>query len=371
MLHDTGKYRKLPLLRQEKIFDGLDFSNNDYLGLSQNPQIIEAAVRAARQYGIGAKASRLSAKAHPFHEELETHIALDKKTEAALLFSSGFQANLSVLSALLDRHVLKTRPLVFCDRLNHASIYQALFLSQCEWVRYRHLDMLHLRSLLEHYAQDFRPKFIVTETVFGMDGDTPPLEKIHELALEYKTFVYLDEAHATGVLGPKGYGYSETQDWSLIPHAIMGTFSKALGGSGAYIACSKTLKEYLVNKAQGLIYSTAALPCSVAAALQAWKMIQFLAPQRGYLVSLSQNFRTMLSAHGLDIGTSTTHIIPIILGEEAKVMEIQKKLRAQNVYVSAIRPPTVPPGSARLRLGLRVSHSQENLYQFIEIWNAL
>ena len=134
-----------------------------------------------------------------------------KKTEAALLFSSVFQANVSVLSALLDRHVLKTRPLVFSDLLNHASIYKALFLSQCEWVRYRHVDMVHLQSLLENYAHDSRPKFIVTETVFGMDGDTPPLEKIHELAVQYKTFVYLDEAHATGVVGPKGYGYSGTE----------------------------------------------------------------------------------------------------------------------------------------------------------------
>ena len=157
----------------------------------------------------------------------------------------------------------------------------------------------------------------------------------------------------------------------MVPHAIMGTFSKAIGGSGAYIACTHILKEYLVNKAQGLIYSTVPLPCSVAAALQAWKMVKSLDPQREYLASLSQKFRNILSAHGLDIGASTTHIIPIILGKEEQVMEIQKKLRTQNIHVCGIRPPTVPPGSARLRLGLRVSHTEEDLQRFMREWKAL
>ncbi|PPE03940.1 8-amino-7-oxononanoate synthase 2 [Holospora curviuscula] len=349
----------------------LDFSNNDYLALSQHPHVVDAAVCAARRYGVGAKASRLLAEYHPLYHCLETRIAQDKKTEAALFFSSGFQANVSVLSALLDRRVLKSQPLVFCDRLNHASIYQALISSQCEWVRYRHLDMEHLQSLLERYAQDSRPKFIVTETLFGMDGDLSPLEKIYALALAYKTFVYLDEAHATGLFGPQGYGHSTTQVWDQVPHLIMGTFSKALGGSGAYIACNQVLKDYLVNKASGFIYSTAPSPCSVAAALKAWKMVEFMAPQRAHLHDLSDEFRNMLSTQKVDIGTSTTHIIPIILENEAQVMETQKKLRAKNIYVSGIRPPTVPPGSARLRIGLRASHTKEDLYRFMEEWKKI
>ncbi|GAJ46635.1 putative 8-amino-7-oxononanoate synthase [Holospora elegans E1] len=370
-LNNTLKYRKLPIFRQEKFSSVLDFSNNDYLGLSQHPKILKEAINAIQIYGMGAKSSRISSIYHPFCDQLETQIALDKKTEAALFFSSGFQANFSVLSAILDRGILGGCPVVFSDRLNHASIYQALLFSQCEWVRYRHLDTKHLQCLLEKYAKDSRPKFIVTETVFGMDGDTAPLKDIHALALKYKTFVYLDEAHATGLFGINGYGCSTLQDWSQVPHIIMGTFSKALGGSGAYIACSKILKEYLINKAQGFIYSTAPSPCVVAAALRAWNLIKTMNKERLHLKSLGESFRKMLTEQGEDIGSSTTHIIPIILKNEESVMEIQHYLGFKHIYVSGIRPPTVPPNQARLRIGLKALHTQEDLLRFMQEWKKL
>ncbi|ETZ06677.1 putative 8-amino-7-oxononanoate synthase [Holospora obtusa F1] len=370
-LKDTKKYRKLTNFRQDKISSFLDFSSNDYLGLSYHPEILDASINAIQDYGWGIKASRVSAKGHPLYEHLETQIALDKGTQAALFFSSGFQANLSVLSALLDFQTLKVRPIVFSDRLNHASIYQALLLSQCRWLRYRHLDMEHLNDLLEQEKKNLGLKFIVTESVFGMDGDKAPLEKIYEFALKYNAFVYLDEAHATGLFGPHGYGCSTLYNWERVPHVIMGTFSKALGGIGAYVACSQTIKEYLINKAQGFIYSTASPPCVVAAALQAWNKVRMMRQEREHLITLGIKLRAILKDLGADTGTSITHIIPVILKQEDLVLRVQQKFLEHHIYVSGIRPPTVPLGQARLRLGLCSHHTEEDLHRFINVWKKI
>lgn len=370
-LYNMRKYRKLPSHGQEKVIFSLDFSSNDYLNLSQHEGVKHATIEAVYRYGIGSRASRVVAEYHDIHATLEQQIALDKHTETALICSSGFQINISVLSALLDHTVLKCRPVVFCDRLNHSSLYQALFLSQCEWVRYRHIDMEHLEALLIQYSHDSRPKFIVTETVFGMDGDIAPLSKIHALALHYKLFVYLDEAHATGVLGKTGYGCSTDQNWSAIPHIFMGTFSKALGCSGGYVACAQVMKDYLVNKALGFIYSTGPSPILSAAALEAWKRVKTMEQERRHLRILGNTLRTALRALNYNTQNSETHIVPIILGDESKTLHAQHVLRENGIIVSAIRPPTVPPGSARLRIALRSSHTLEDVSSTVEALGKL
>lgn len=365
-LHASSKYRKLGFARQEDNVSFLDFSTNDYLNLSQNSQVINAATQASLRYGCGATGSRLLSGNLALYEEFEERIAKDKNTQAALIFNSGFQANITTLSSLLDEKILQTTPIVFFDRLNHSSLYQAVFLSKAQLCRYKHNDMNDLEALLEQYKTPTRAKFIVTETIFGMDGDITPIEQIADLARKYGTFLYLDEAHATGVFGHHGYGFSSDISLQDIPCVIMGTFSKALGSSGAYIACSKLIKEFLINKAPGFIYSTAPSPGSVAAAFQAWKIVKDLGLERQNLQSLGSSLRAMLRERGFDTGPSNTHIVPIILKEEKYCLDIQAKLLKKNIIVSSIRPPTIPPGSSRLRVALRAKHTLSDIEKLVQ-----
>lgn len=355
-LQDTGKYRQLPRPSQPN----LDFSSNDYLGLSQHPEVIEAAIQSAKRDGVGATGSRLLSGNKSLFEAFEAQIARDKRTESALIFNSGFQANMSVLSSLLDAKILGAKPLVFFDKLNHASLYQAVFLSGAELIRYRHHDMKHLSDLLEK-TDHTRQKFIVSETIFGMDGDILPLEHLLQLAKTHEAFLYLDEAHATGILGPRGYGLSTAFDLSQVPHLIMGTFSKAIGCSGAYIACTENLKQYLINSAPGFIYSTAPSPMIIAAAQKAWELVEKLGLQRKQLLESGAVLRQALTALGFHTGNTNSHIVPLILGSEEATLEARDILSQHGIQVSAIRPPTVPPGTARLRIALNSQHRAEDL----------
>lgn len=365
-LRNNHKYRKLYVARQESEFKLLDFSTNDYLNLSKNKELITQAIENANLYGVGATGSRLLSGNNKLFEEFEAQIAKDKNSEASLIFNSGFQANLSVLSCLLDEKILKNKPIVFFDKLNHASLYNAVFLSKAELIRYKHNDSEHLESLLKKYEKTTNPKFIVSETVFGMDGDIAPLEQLSNLAREYKTFLYLDEAHATGIFGKNGYGLATNLDLTNINYLIMGTFSKAIGGSGGYVASSGIICDFILNKAPGFIYSTAPPPMVVGAAFAAWKMLKNLTSEREYLLNLAENLRAKLIANNFDIGTSNTHIIPIIIGDEAKTMDLQQKLHKKNIVVSCIRPPTVPPNSSRLRIALNLKHKIEDIDYLIE-----
>lgn len=345
----------------------IDFSTNDYLNLHKSERLIEAAKDAAYEYGVGATGSRLLSGNNALSNKFEEQIAADKLAEASLLFNSGFQANVSTLACLLDKSVLKAQPLVFFDRLNHASLYQAVFLSGAELCRYQHNDMVHLQLLLTKYKSSPRPKFIVSETVFGMDGDIAPLNELVRLAKEFSAFLYLDEAHDVGVLGKRGYGLSTELALQDINYMIMGTFSKALGGIGAYIVGSKDLIEYVINKGGGFIFSTAASPMSVGAAQAAWHMVAQLDKERELLQDLATNARCMLESAGFDIGSSKTHIIPILIGEEEKSLQLQKSLKEHNIIVSAIRPPTVPPKTSRLRLALNISHQLSDVAKLINV----
>lgn len=370
-LHNTGKYRKLPELEYLDQKTYVNFSTNDYLALSHHPCVIKAAKLALDSYGVGATGSRLLSGNNKLFESLENKIAQDKETEAALIFNSGFQTNFSVLSSLLDSKVLGTKALVFFDKLNHSSLYQAVFLSGAELIRYHHNDIEHLSSLLNKHENDQKPKFIVTETIFGMDGDILPIHEIVSLAEKHRAFLYLDEAHATGIIGHYGHGLSTTVNMKHIPHLIMGTFSKALGASGGYIACSQILKDYLINKAPGFIYSTASSPMVIGAASKAWDMIKDFEEERNYLFSLGATLRAGLTNLGFDIGLSSSHIIPIILGTEELAIKAKENLLQNRVIASCIRPPTVPPGSSRIRIALNISHKEQDIEQLIKVLKTL
>lgn len=336
-----------------------DFSHNDYLGFSQHPAIIEAAMQAATFKGIGSKASRLITSQQNALNALEREIALAKNTQTALIFATGFQANVSVLSALLDPQVHKSTPLVFSDRLNHASFYVAFQQTKAVLHRFRHCDYAHLRSLLQKTQNLTQPKFILSESVFGMDGDIADLNTLISLAKEFNAILYIDEAHATGLFGAKGYGL--TSDYGKEVDISMGTFSKALGGSGAYIACSHALKRYLMNRSAGLIYSTAPSPMQVAAMQKAWVLVPSYQLQAQNLLEKAQSLRDKLKATGFNTGNSTTHIIPIILKDPTKTMAAQQFLATRDIRASAIRSPSVPPRQSRLRLALNINHTSESI----------
>ncbi len=338
-----------------------DFSTNDYLGLSQHPALIKAAIHAADQYGVGSKASRLLSLQQTALLALEADIARSKQTENALIFATGFQANLSAISALLDAKVLGATPLVFADRLNHASMHVACQLANVKQLRFRHCDYEHLAWLLQKNKNSKQPKFIFTESVFGMDGDVACLSSLIKLAKVHDAILYVDEAHATGV-----FGYGLTADFKGEIDICMGTFSKALGGSGAYIACSRVLKRYFINRCQGLIYSTAPSPMQVAAMHQAWELIPRLQKKAQQLLITAQDVRQQLQQLGFNTGTSTTHIIPLILQDAGKTLAAQRFFEQQGIKLSAIRPPSVPMRQSRLRIALTTEHSQEAIKALLQ-----
>lgn len=349
----------------------IDFSHNDYLGLSQHPHVIVGAQRYMEQYGVGSGASRVLLQNQQIFRQLEDKIAKSKNAESALLFSSGYQANVTVLSALLDKRILGEEPLVFSDRLNHASLIQGCQLAGVRQHRYHHLDMNHLEFLLKKYAKPapgcspkVTPKFILTETVFGMDGDVVDLKALTELSNHYGAFVYVDEAHASGMLGPNGYGLSSNYASQI--HLSMGTFSKAIGVSGAYVTCSQDLKNYLQNKCTGFVYSTAPSPALMGAINAAWDLLPSFESARQDIQHKAQLLRDTLRQNGINVGKSSTHIVPVIVGEANRCLKLQQSLWSQGMIAPAIRPPSVPQGTARLRIGINITHTKSQLNQLGE-----
>ena len=361
----TGKYRQLPEEQGANDSFTLDFSSNDYLGLSRHPAVLAAAVAAGQQYGVGATGSRLLSGNRAIFTTLEARIARDKGMERALVFNSGFQANATVLSSLLDPGVLGEKPLVFFDKLNHASLYQAIRSTDVELIRYRHLDYTHLEACLARYAHSTRPKFIVTETVFGMDGDVLDVARVVALAQHYQAALYFDEAHAVGVCGAEGYGLAHGRQIP-VPCVLMGTFSKALGASGGYVACNAVFADFLINKAPGFIYSTANSPLVMGAVLQAWQMLPQLMHEREQLHARAHQLRTQLQALGYNTGSSTTHIIPVIHRDIDTLRAWQHQLISAGIRVSFVRPPSVPPQASRLRMALNTTHTDADIQQLVQ-----
>lgn len=336
----------------------VNFSANDYLGLASHPALVVRACDWTRRWGTGAGAARLVCGDIAPFAEVEAKIAAGKGKPAALIFGAGFQANSAVLATLLDRTLWGAVPLVFADRLIHASMYHGLAAAGIGPIRFRHNDLDHLETLLRRHADKDAPRFILTETVFSMDGDRADLDGLERLAQAYGAYLYVDEAHATGVLGPDGFGLAAHRPGIDV---VMGTFSKALGAYGAYIACSQALRDHLINHCPGFIYATGLPPGVLGAVDAALDLLPALGPQRTALAQKAETLRGKLTAAGLDTGGSTTQIVPVVLGSETRALAVMAGLEAAGMLAIAIRPPTVPPGASRLRIALSAAHDDADI----------
>jgi len=343
--------------------DFVNLASNDYLGLSRHPALIQAAQAYVEEFGSGSTASRLVTGNHPAYAGIEARIAAGKGKEAALLLASGYQTNLTVLAALADKAVLKRPVTILADRLVHHSMLQGAALSGARLLRFGHNDLDHLKTLLRARQGDF--VLIASESVFGMDGDRADLAALGDLAARYDAMLYIDEAHATGVFGKNGFGLAA--DCPAAVDVAMGTFGKALGSFGSYVACSGELRDYLVQRCGGLIYSTALPPPVLGSITAVLELLPNLAEARARLLASAETLRNTLRAQGWDCGASTTQIIPVIVGAEAAVLDLAARLEGEGFLVAAIRPPTVPAGSARLRLSLSAAHRPEDIARFVAV----
>jgi 8-amino-7-oxononanoate synthase len=265
------------------------------------------------------------------------------------------------IQALLDKAVLGAEPLVFGDRLNHASMHFGCQAAGARQIRYRHCEPAHLGELIARHQNDNRPKFILTESVFSMDGDVAPIGDIVELARMHEACLIVDDAHATGILGEGGSGLSGEAD------IVIGTFSKALGSFGGFVASSETVRDYLINRCAGVIYSTALPPPVLGAIDAALDIVPGMDAERSYVAGLAERFRAHARAAGLDTGLSATQIVPVILGSPDAALAMSERLRQAGLWATSIRPPTVPPGTARLRLAFTAAHQEADIDRLIEV----
>lgn len=328
--------------------------SNDYLGLAGDERVREAAAEAALRWGAGSGASRLVSGTLPIHEELERRLAAWEGRERAVLFGSGYLANVGVVSALAGRG-----DVVFSDALNHASIVDGCRLSRAEVFVYRHADVEHLAWGLARAAG--RGALVVTDSVFSMDGDVAPLAEIVALARRWGARTVVDEAHGTGCLGPGGRGAVSAAGLEAEVDVLVGTLGKALGAYGAYAACGSELAELLVNAARPFIFSTAPPPAAAGAALTALDVVE---GEPGRVARLQANatlLREALGAHGLDTGGSSTQILPLVVGAAQDAVAAAEGALSEGVFVQAIRPPTVPDGTSRLRVAVSSEHAAGDL----------
>lgn len=336
----------------------LSFCSNNYLGLANHPKIREAAIEAIHQYGWGAGASRLVSGNMTPHQKLEEKIAGFKGTDAALLFPTGYMANLGALCALVSKE-----DIVIGDKLNHASIIDGCRQSGAAFRIYPHKDVSQLASLLER-SSEYRRKLVVTDSVFSMDGDTAPLSEIVNLVKRHDAILMVDDAHATGVFGKQGKGLVEHCGLEGKVDIIMGSFSKAIGSIGGFIAGSRHLIDYLKNKARPFIYTTALPPAVCAASLAALTLIQEDASlidrlwnNIHYVKSQLSNFVNTLSVE--------SPIIPLIIGSAEDAVNVSMILYENGILIPAIRPPTVPPSTSRLRISLMANHTEDDIDKLI------
>lgn len=333
----------------------INFGSNDYLGLAADKRLLDAAVQTARTEGWGAGASPLVVGRGEAHRRLEARLADFEQTEAALLFSSGYAANLGAITALVGRG-----DAVFSDQLNHASLIDGCRLSRADVYVYPHGDIGRLAALLQQsLANDRSRRLIVTDSLFSMDGDLAPLVELVALARRYDCMLLIDEAHATGVFGQQGRGVAEALNCEDGIHIRVGTLSKALGSAGGFVSGSRRLIDWLANCARSYVFSTASPPAVAAAALAALDIVRDEPQRRETLLQRAVNLRESLMAQGWQIGPSASQIIPLIVGDSARAVALSAALREQGLLVPAIRPPSVPVGQARLRLSLSAGHSDE------------
>ena len=352
------------LLRELKLRDRdlINFSTNDYLNLSSHKVVRERAIKAIRNWGAGAGGSRLMAGNLSLHEELERKLAELTGMESALIFGSGFLTNLGVLTALAGGD-----DVIFSDRLNHASLVDGAIASRAEVRRYRHCNVEHLADLVRSSGSAGK-KIIVTDSVFSMDGDVAPLRHIHELAVAEGCLLVVDEAHAIGVFGSGG---GVCKSLSILPDVITGTLSKALGGYGGFASCSASLRSFFVNQSRSFVYTTGLPPASIGAALGAMEVIDSSADMGKNLLENAAFFRNRLNEIGFDTCRSASQIIPVIAGENSSAVSFSKHLEEAGILAVAIRPPTVPEGSARLRFSLTLGHSHQDVIKVISVMEEL
>ena len=333
----------------------LNFSSNDYLDLANDAQVRRAASDAAMQYGGGSTASRLMSGNIELFNRLETELAGLCGTEDALLFGSGFLGNLGVLGALAQR-----QDAIFSDRLNHASLIDGMLLSSAKCIRYRHNDMAQLEQLLREKVPAGGMPIIVSDTVFSMDGDIAPVDDLVELSRKYHAALIVDEAHAIGIFGGGG-GVLCERGLTGQADLVMGTLSKALGSYGGFGAGSSLLKRYLINRARTFIFSTGLPPAALAAGIKSIEIIRERKNIGAELLRRTRFFVGLLEERGFSCQPSASQIVPIMIGDNNKALEAAETLRGRGILATAIRPPTVPVGTARLRLSVTLAHGEDDL----------
>ena len=326
-------------------------ASNNYLGLTHDARVQQAAMQAIQRYGTGSGGARLTSGSFPLFKELEIAIANFKETEQSLVFNTGYMANVGTITALMNKHSV-----IISDELNHASIIDGCRLSGAHIERYKHKDVEHAEYILKNYKSAY--KMIITDGVFSMDGDIAPLDRLYELSKEYNALLMVDDAHATGVIG-NGRGTAHHLGLTDVD-VQLGTLSKALGSVGGYVAGRKELIEYLINYSRSFIFSTALSPADIGAALEALRIVH---DEPSVVDTLRDNTVYMahkLQAMGIDCDDETP-IFPIVVGENDRALTLARELEERGIIITAIRPPTVPVGESRLRMTVTAAHSKEQL----------
>lgn len=354
VLNDRGALRPGRVVDGERVLR--NFATNDYLGLAADPRVIAEATRAAEQFGWGSGASPLVTGWAGPHQDLADALAAFEGVEAVALFPSGFAANLGTIAALVE-----PGDAVYVDRLDHASLIAGARLSGARLRVYPHRDVERLEAILRRDRGRFRRALIATDGLFSMDGDLAPLPRLADLAEEFGAILLVDEAHATGVLGPMGRGAAAESGVEGRVHVKVGTLSKALGSLGGFVAGPWRLIDHLIHHARPLIYSTSLPPAAAAAAHAALKIARAEPWRRTQLQRLGAHLRQSLNRHGFEVLSTAGPIVPVIVGEPDRAVALADRLRAQGHLVAAIRPPTVPTGTSRLRISLTAAHTVEDV----------
>ena len=335
--------------------DTIILASSDYLGLASHPRLKDAARQAIDRYGCSASAARLISGNHGLYPQLEQRLARFKQTEAALVFSTGYQANLGVISALTD-----SQDVVFSDELNHASIVDGCRLARAQVKVFPHNDLDALEDLLSRET-GARRRLIVVDGLYSMDGDMAPLAEIVDLAERYSCLTMVDDAHGTGVLGKTGRGTAEAKGVLGRIDIETGSLAKALGGFGAYVVGSRTVIEYLINRARSFIFTCAMPPAVLATVIEALTVVEQEPERRQQLWDNTRYFRAGLREAGFDLGQSETQIIPLMVRESDRTMRFCQELLERGVFAQGIRYPSVPPGTERIRLTVTASHTKADL----------
>ncbi|KEI03268.1 8-amino-7-oxononanoate synthase [Clostridium botulinum] len=363
---ENGLYRTLKYIetsQNPKVkIGGNDFillGSNNYLGLCNDSRLKKAAINAINKYGVGSGGSRLTTGSLVIHKKLEESLAEFKNCKASLIFNTGYMANVGIIQSICNKDWV-----IFSDRLNHASIIDGCILSGAKLVRYKHCDMNDLLMKINKYST--QNSLIVTDGVFSMDGDIAPLPDIVKIAKQNNILTMVDDAHATGILGKNGSGTPSYFNLHNEIDIMMGTLSKAIASEGGYVAGKQYLIDYLKNFSRSFIYSTALSPSSIAVSLKAIEIIKSDEKRRENLLSLSAWFQKKLRELNFNIPHSKTPIIPIIIGDVEKTIEMSKYLLKEGIYIPAIRPPSVPNGTSRLRISLMATHTKKDLELVIE-----